>query len=591
MADQLAQSLIELPSPYLHGLGTPLIYYNGRFIQTGAENVGQSLEKASAESSYFQIGTNNYSLEEIATPGQLEELYWKHNQNMIEQAQAGFLRTFSNSEFTSSQQLSEKIKENKVLSLIIDKILPVITSDSLEDKIDEFLIEGRPAHSVSNSSQAADSEAIDLSKIPPEIAREAAILKQNTVARINAAYASYTINIAEIHNLSPKTHSARNQQNSNYANLVPTNLTNEPLVDQKIKQIFTNRQGLYRQGIEDQFFNENRSEQKAVIRFPALREDSVFSNILHNANCLIIDKKLYALYTFPQLIEEFKGDIASALYSNLQTLPATLELSEIVDYINENKEGINHRALSRIINKLSTSHLKIDGKYYIPLLAGTTEELEATYKKMIEWDIKIDAVEHNEHQMKLCYKLAAEKKRLEELVKSKKFEKNGAGWEIVDGYYWVYITTPAYALKSPHRDGDNCYCEFPSAKIGMKIIYGNNGGYGRQDLSGEYWNIGAPVVMNRYSHPFLPGNATYQNICLGSWNDPLYDKKSVDKRILTYLNQGKKTLMMGYQTGRGPHRRLTTENFSNWITKEDVEKKKLVCLTEHVKYIRPQSSW
>ena len=54
----------------------------------------------------------------------------------------------------------------------------------------------------------------------------------------------------------------------------------------------------------------------------------------------------------------------------------------------------------------------------------------------------------------------------------------------------------------------------------------------------------------------------------------------IEQKVLTLLSQAKKTLMMGYRTGRNPYIKLHKENWRNWLTKEEVEARGLVCLNE-----------
>jgi len=69
------------------------------------------------------------------------------------------------------------------------------------------------------------------------------------------------------------------------------------------------------------------------------------------------------------------------------------------------------------------------------------------------------------------------------------------GFEKDDDSYWVYVDTGDYALRG--FDG-NVY-EFPNAEVGVRTD-----------------DISSPRILNRYRHPFLPTEDTYQGICLGN---------------------------------------------------------------------------
>jgi len=138
--------------------------------------------------------------------------------------------------------------------------------------------------------------------------------------------------------------------------------------------------------------------------------------------------------------------------------------------------------------------------------------------------------------------------------------------------YYVYVTTPKFALRSPHVTDEKRYISFPPAKIGVSVMYDD---YEKKMI------VGDPIVMNSYSHPFLPGRSTMQHICLGSYKPSTAKRLPADQAILTLLSKAKENLLMGYRSGRNPHNPLNKDRWNGWLTKKEVEQKELVCLNEY----------
>ena len=105
----------DLPTPYFFILDTPLLIYNGRLIQPK--------ELTTEDDNYAEFNLRKYSLEEIVASKKLEELYLRHNKELIEQLQESFIRRYFHQEFRSREYISENLRRNKALSLIVEKIL------------------------------------------------------------------------------------------------------------------------------------------------------------------------------------------------------------------------------------------------------------------------------------------------------------------------------------------------------------------------------------------------------------------------------------------------------------------------------------
>ena len=222
----------------------------------------------------------------------------------------------------------------------------------------------------------------------------------------------------------------------------------------------------------------------------------------------------------------------------------------------------------RIRNKIISSRINIDGKSYIPLYSEKSDGIIQKYKKLIEREIKIEAVEENADQTLKLADLAKQRKSLEDLAKKNKFEKNGAGFEKKSSSYYVYVKTGKFAMKSPHNKN---YYVFPEAKIGVQIRYS----------SGRFI-VDPPVVMNSYKHPFLSGTGSMQRICLGHFrSSDAIRGKSTEESTRILLDAGRKNIVMGYVTGGNPYKSLNNNNFSGYKkSKAYIQKNKIPCLNE-----------
>lgn len=265
------------------------------------------------------------------------------------------------------------------------------------------------------------------------------------------------------------------------------------------------------------------------------------------------------------------------LYHRLQRFSPDTDPAHIVKVIRENILQIDKKCRSRIRNKMREAKLRINKEYYLPYYREDSqafrEALVHSYKKLIEKKIKTDAVEHYEFQTQELQKLTEEKKELEQLARARNYERKGAGFTVKDGHYYVYVTTPPYALKSPHVRGQDCYVPFEPAQIGVRINY--------QD--GRFM-IGTPRIMHKYRHPFTGNNSGgIGGICLGRDGNDVAERAlrlRPAQAVIRLLDQGKKTIMMGYRSGSNPHISLSRSEWRNWMTKRQIQRKGLVCLNE-----------
>ena len=486
-----------------------MIVFNGRLIQPK--------ERTGSEDDYLQLYGIRYGLDEIITPKRLEDLFFIHNSEAVDGFKEQYTRDYLESEYVSRENLDRRITDNKELSLIVDKILPIITQSSLNDRIEDLLQDERPV-----------SEDRQIREIPASLRRQIDQMKREMKRQVEEQYRDYTVRAEP-----------------------------DP-IESRVNELLRQTSGYSRDD-----------------SFPLLREDSVLHELLGKSNMMLLDDKIYSLDTIKDYISLFEDGISQQMFNRIQRFTAKQEPREITDILYENRDHIQHKYRSRINNKIKASHIKVNDKYYLPVLAGKTDELEDRYRLLLEKRMKLDAIDHSEMQSRDLYVLAEERQRLEQIANRSSYEENDAGFEKIDGRYYVYIKTPPYALKSPHLRSPDRYVPFRPAKIGVCIRYLDMGhGEGRFEFS-------KPKIMHSYRHPFLGSTNGMKEICLGRWDASGYiSGRPPEQQALTLLNQGRKTLMMGYRTGSNPYVPLNRGEWHDWITKEEVDRRGLVCLSE-----------
>ena len=516
----------DLPTPYIFCIDTPLVLFNGRLLQPK--------QQTEDDDNYAEFYSKRFSLEEIITPKKLEELYFRHNAAQIEGFQQSFVQGYFNQEFQSRESISNALRENKVLSLIVEKILPVITAGRLESRIEDIVRDDGPTAQAARAAQQANTEEFNTENIPESVMREVNATKRQLISQIEEQYRGLALDSQE-----------------------------------DCDEISDRIQDLLRPA----------ARASSNDTFTRLNEDSALSEMLGNNNMMVINGKLYSLMTIKDFLFMFEEGVSPRFFEMAQRFYATTEPDSIVRTIENNKELIDHKYLSRIVNKIQSSKLKVNGKYYIPFLWGKTSDLSDKYKLFLEKRMKTDAVEHSEYQTREIYRITQERRRLESIATRSQYERNNAGFvndRNSSNSFYVYVTTPAYALKSPHFNSSDCYMPFRPAKIGVKIKYfGGN----RNDA----FEVSSPVIMHSYTHPFLGNASAYARICLGSWgerSESRLHRMPPDQKALTLLAQAQKTLMMGYRSGSNPYIRLYRNEWRGWLTKEEVERQGLVVLND-----------
>ncbi len=523
----------QLPTPYIFEIDTPLIIFNRRLLQP------KSITEA--DNNYALFYDKKYSIEEIITPKNLESLYFRHNKDFVEDFQQRFMQSYSHEGFISTRELSERLRNNKSLSLIVEKVLPILTEEDLTGRIGNILREDEERQRSSGtrqrqSQQHQEQEETNISttELPRSVLREIEHMKQRMIQKIEQEYEGSSISVDD----------------------------HEDELSDRINELLNPTAGFSRDDC-----------------FSRLNEDSVLKEFLGNNNLMMIDDKVYSLDTYKNFLSYFERGFSATFFNQTQRIAATRIPDEVIEIIDQNKQNIDHKYFSRIRNKIRSSHLKINNKHYQPKHWGQKEELVSRYKTLLEKKMKIEAVKHGEFQTAEIYRLAQEKERLESLANRQSYERNYAGFIRHSNEYYVYIKTPPYALFSPHvTDSRKRYVPFEPAQIGVRVRY--HGGRGR-----GAFEVSKPVIMHSYRHPFLGDARAFNEICLGDFSRSqmeALDRLQPEKKIIALLGQGKKTLMMGYRTGSNPYpsEHLYKRSWSTWLTKEEVEQRGLIVLNE-----------
>ncbi|MBN2051878.1 hypothetical protein JW756_00060 [Candidatus Woesearchaeota archaeon] len=539
---------MNIPPPYIFQIDTPLIIFNGRLIQPN--------KMTEASNNFLELTGNKYSLEEICSPKELERMYFRHYSGEFEDYEARYVQEKLATEFKSRDLLKKEVEQNKVLSLIVNNVLPEITAQRLEEGIDEILQEHNEEQRRNHSQRSDrrryhDEETQDqpatnsrtMQRITRELLDHVRRTKEQMLKQLDEEYKAYE-RIKSRARPSPRAQ----QRNA---------------VEERIVDLLMGRN---RAPVET---NRQRSFEK-------LDDNSILNNSLLSENIMLIGEKVYDIISVHEFISYFREYMSPELYNNLQRFRPDTPPDQINRYIRENILQIEKKCRSRIRNKLREAKLMINGSYYLPYYRRDSpefrEEIVSKYKKLIEKKIKSDAVEHYEFQNQELQRIAEEKSELEKIAKLRDYERKGAGFTVKEGSYYVYVTTPPYALKSPHTRGTEKYVAFAPAKIGVRIrqTYGS-------------FEISNPMIMHKYKHPFLGYTEGYKEICVGGGGSQVIERvRSLppDQVILRLLDQGKKTLMMGYRTGTNPYHQLIMENGYEFISKQEVQRRRLVCLND-----------
>jgi hypothetical protein len=519
----------NLPTPTIFKLAQPWIFYGGKLFQSG-----QELDESN--NNYIEFSDLKFNLDEIESPKGLEDLYFIKNKDVIETLQEKYMMDAANTEYRSKRAIEEELGQNKVLSLLVTKILPVITNFSLDDQLTKMIEEEQGISHQDNflevmaqGSSSSNHTSGRSTTTRSDVQRQ----KQHLVNIISEQYKQF-----EVNNSQPNTNNAHGTDSV----MIQLNQTIE-------RNLGSNRGN-------------------------SLDDGSIFtSQIAPGKNIMFDDNKIYDLVSTTEWVSYFKDHIQPTFYNQLQGISTSTDPEEVYGLIKENLQLVEKRYLSRLLLKLKSSKLKIDNNYYFPIHMeeDNVNDIQLLYKKLIEKDVKLKAIDHNEFQAIQMGEIQRQREQLSKIANLTHFELNGAGYEINNGQFYAYVTTEKYALKSPHINGSKKYLPMPAAKIGVPLSYDNRS---------RKINIGNPIIMNQYQHPFLSDYKSMQTLCLGQYNPSHAKRLDPEQAVTTLLSKAKEIILMGYRSGSNPYRKLRQDSWSGWLTKREMERRDLVCLND-----------
>ena len=568
----------DLPKPLAFLLAQPWILHEGRIYQPGR------IEGGEAEN-YIELNSKKFSLAEIETAKGLEDFYFLKNAQDIERCEQEYMQRAVNTEFRSTENINRELSRNKVLHLLVDKVLPVITRFNTDDQLTMLIEEeengvahndnpnndnfiNAMAEAVSNQTQR-DNRNRNTQDADGAMQRELQQQKRRLVSAINQEYAQYE-------------HQPARQRRQRRETIDTTRNAQGAVLDQLA------------QAIESTYANvAPRNARQERQRAQPLRDNSILtSHLFPQRNIMAYANGVHDLVTAAEWISYFEEHIERGFYRQLQGMSPSRDPDEIYETIKNRKDQVEKRYLSRLILKLQTSRLKISGDFFFPIKIEeqSLDGIEQVYKKLMEKDIKLKAIDHHEFQTEQLAQIQSQREALSRIANLEKFDMEGAGYEKIGEEYFAYVTTPEYALKGIRVNGPDNYLPMAPAKVGVSVSYRNN-----------QFVIGNPVIMNDYQHPFLfgMGRHSMRQICLGTYayrNNPYRRDGTMrsavpEKRILDLLSKATEILMMGYVTGRGEHIRVDKHNFSGWTTKQEIERRGLPCYNDFTPARRPTTRY
>ena len=501
----------RLPRHHIFELATPLIVYNGHLLQC---------MDGRGEDGYLELAGRRHGLAEIAQTRILEDLYLAHNSEAADAFKQEAAHEHADRQYTSMQEMRRDEGRNRVLSLILDDILPQLSGQAYTSRLEEALGEpsGNGRHDGAGHVSGPDLES-RVNEMTPEMRRQARRMVQRVSQQVIDSYEGYR-------------------------------LPSDP-IESRVARALEGGDGL-----------------------SSPLDDSVLFECVGNTKVMVMDGDLYHLDRVNDFLGLFRDCISPSFYQQLMRAPATKRPDRVLMDLEENRDTISHSHYSRIINKIAGSKVKINRTYYIPLLWDKAEELEKRYMRLTEKHLILEAIEESLTNDRRLYELAQESRRFEDIERRGRFEENGAGVFRHDRRWYAFMKTPEYALKSPHIEGGRCYVPFPAATIAVPIDPSNG-------PRGSY-RIGNPVIAEAYRHPFTGTAPPMHGICFGRWSPERVLRSSLapDQKVVRLLNQAKETLMMGYRSGENPYIPLMPGNWDSWMDKNEVERRGLVCLND-----------
>lgn len=204
-------------------------------------------------------------------------------------------------------------------------------------------------------------------------------------------------------------------------------------------------------------------------------------------------------------------------------------------------------------------YIKVDGKRYALGPSGVIDKRTIIH----DWRKNLDSCIHL-----AAGKISSKAKSVKVVSDKGRYHdsKKGIGYIKSQRGFLVYAQVPPYCL---FESTNGKYYAFKGTRVGVNV------------LKSASWQVGNPVVVDKYTHPFLPhADEAMQEICLGPYLSQLQrmkgalasDQSLLPSHLTQVLEYSKNLLMKGYRpdvSGVMPWKTLKNA-FSNTISKEKV---------------------
>lgn len=112
-------------------LEEPLIYIDGKLFTGG--------QKKNKNGDFIAYRDAAFSLEQIGPPNVFDFLFCKRNKNSIEELKRDYIRTVKSEDLNTEEDVAKRVCDNKIMQLVVSKILPKLTGEKLNKDLDNLL--------------------------------------------------------------------------------------------------------------------------------------------------------------------------------------------------------------------------------------------------------------------------------------------------------------------------------------------------------------------------------------------------------------------------------------------------------------------
>ncbi|MFC1697990.1 hypothetical protein ACFL1H_06630, partial [Nanoarchaeota archaeon] len=112
-------------------LEEPLIYLDGKFFTGGPEKTKRG--------DYLKYRDKQFKLDLIGSPNFFDLLYCKRNNVGFEEYKQNFIQSVKQVELHSKDDILNEISDDKLVKLIVGRVLPKLTGEKMDSDLDKLL--------------------------------------------------------------------------------------------------------------------------------------------------------------------------------------------------------------------------------------------------------------------------------------------------------------------------------------------------------------------------------------------------------------------------------------------------------------------